>query len=258
MLLLLSSQFLLPVHAAGQAVILNNHSGFLSRGLLSPGIYHVIGEVQNTGDGALSFVKITATFYNSAGVVLTTHFTYTELWRLHPGQKSPFDITLLDKAKSAKVDHYGLEISYRQDHSLPVGLEILSHSAYSTVGFVHVVGEIKNIGVYDAHTVMVVATFYSGLGEGGRVVGVALTFSDPEDLTPSQKASFEVLLFEGPLMETLMDEPGFKLYSYTLQAQSEEYNIPEFPVSAPILLIVILLAAAVSRFRVAQKEGAKT
>jgi hypothetical protein len=250
-LLLLSIQFPLPVHAAGEAVILNNHSGYLSR---TSGRYNVIGEVQNTGDGALSTVKITATFYNSAGAVLTTDITYANIWVLHPGQKSPFWNTLLDEAISAKVDHYTLEISYRQSHTLPVGLEILSHAAQSSKsGAIHVVGEIKNIGVYDAHAVKLVATFYSL--EDERVVGVGITFSKPNDLTPGQKGSFDVLLVEGPLIEAL----GITMYTYSLQAQSEEYHfIPEFPVPTPILLMVILLAVAVTRVRVVQKEGAKT
>jgi hypothetical protein len=105
--------------------------------------------------------------------------------------------------------HYELEISYRQSHTLPVGLEILWHGKSS--GSIHVTGEIKNVGVYDAHTVKVVATFYSFPDE--RVVGVDLAFSGPKDLTPGQKGSFDVLLMEGPLI----DEPGSKMYTYSLQ-----------------------------------------
>jgi len=247
MLLLLSTQFLVPVDAAGQAVILNNHTGYIDLTRLYRGLYHVIGEVQNTGDGALWLVKITATFYDSAGAVVATDFTFTMLWILHPGQKSPFDILLSDIAQSAKVDHYELEISYEQYESLPVGLEILSHSKYEdSIGYIHVVGEIKNIGDRDAHMVFIAATFYDS---SGKVAGVAYTFSHPANLTAGQKAPFEVLLEKDPVGKRVVA-------TYVLEAQSEEYNIiPELPLATLILPIAILLAVAVLRVRLLYKRN---
>ena len=239
-LLLLATQLPVSVEAAGQAVILNNHTGFFD----SLGYYHVVGEVQNTGDGALQYVKITATFYDSGGAVVATSFTYTMIEILHAGQKSPFDVFLFDKAQSAKVDHYALSVSYDQSGGLPVGLEILSHSKYEDlIGWIHVVGEIKNIGDREAHYVKVVATFYDS---AGKVVGAFFGYSDPEDLAPGQKAPFEILLQE---------DRAKLVTTYALEAQSSEYNIiPEFPTIA-ILPIVVLLALCVLRVRLLHKRN---
>jgi len=240
-LVLLAAQFLMAVEGAGQAVILQ-HPGYFDR----LGYYHVIGEVQNKGDGALRFVKIIATFYDSAGTVVATSFTFTMIEILHAGQKSPFDLILFDKAQSAKVDHYELTITFQQSGSLPVGLEILSHSKHvDAIGWLHVSGEIKNIADRDAHFVKVVATFYDS---AGKVVGVSFTFSDPNDLTPGQKAPFEIIL--------LNEEQSSRATTYALEAQSSEYNIiPEFTVVALILPVAILLAVAVLRVRLLHKRN---
>ena len=241
-LLLLSAQLLVAVKAAGQAVILQ-HTGYIDA---LTGYYLVVGEVQNTGDRALRFVKITTTFYDSAGVVIATDFTYTMIDRLHPGQKSPFEVTLLDKTQSSKVHDYELGVTYEQYGSLPVGLEILSHSKNKdAVGFLHVVGEIKNIGDVDAHSVKVAVTFYDS---AGKIVAVSFGFTDPMDLTPGQKAPFEIVLF---------DLNRSKLATtYALEAQSEEYNIiPEFPAVALILPVAILLALGVLRVRLLHKRN---
>ena len=86
-----------PVSAAGQVNILS-HSGWLD----SVGYYHVSGEVQNVGDGALSFVKVTATFYDVSSTVIAVDFTYTALSVILPGRKSPFEIFLIDTHRHLK------------------------------------------------------------------------------------------------------------------------------------------------------------
>jgi len=239
-LLLLATRLPVSVEAAGQAVILNNHTGFFD----SLGYYHVVGEVQNNGDGALQFVKITATFYDSAGTVVATSFTYTMIEILHAGQKSPFDVFLFDKAQSAKVARYELGITYQQSGSLPIGLQILSHSKHiDSIGWLHVVGEIKNIGDREAHYVKVVATFYDS---GGKVVGTFFGYSDPEDLAPRQKAPFEILLQE---------DRAKLVTTYALEAESSEYAIPEFPAVALVLPTAVLLALCVLRVRLLNRRN---
>ena len=58
----------------------------------------IVGEIQNNGTSPASFVKVTATFYDSNGKVVDTSFTYagdTANTPLSPGKKSPFEIGLM-------------------------------------------------------------------------------------------------------------------------------------------------------------------
>lgn len=58
----------------------------------------IVGEIQNNGSSPASFVKVTATFYDSSGKVVDTSFTYagdTANTPLGSGKKSPFEIGLI-------------------------------------------------------------------------------------------------------------------------------------------------------------------
>lgn len=207
--------FIQPVDAAPQVTILS-HSGYTD----IVGFYHVVGEIHNTGDTPLEFVQITATFYDSSHIVVATSFTFSTLSVLLPGRKSPFEVLLIDSAQAAKVDHYALNAEYDVYLAeFPKGLEILSHSSYEDiVGFLHIVGEIKNTGASTATFVQVAAACYD---ESGTVVASAFTFSDPYDLAPDQVAPFEVLVLDEDQVDLVT--------SYSLTAESEQYAIvPEF------------------------------
>lgn len=58
-------------------------------------LFHIVGEVQNTGTEAAEFVQIVASFYNENGQFVGTSFTYTTPDTVSPGTKAPFDIQLL-------------------------------------------------------------------------------------------------------------------------------------------------------------------
>jgi len=222
------------VHAAANVNILS-HTGYLD----SLGYYHVVGEVQNTGDQAVNFVKITATFYDSSDVVVSTDLAYTMLDVILPNRKSPFEVILWDAVQSSKVDHYSLTVTYSTTSPKPLGLEILSNSSYiDSIGWMHVVGEIKNIETGTANYVKVIATYYD---EAGNVVAAAFTYSDPSDIEPGQKAPFEILL---------SDERTPYVVSYKLTAESNQYTlIPEFPsvITTLLLAMAISITAIVSR-----------
>lgn len=58
------------------------------------GYWHIVGEVENTGDRPSEFVKIVATIYDESSQVVEVAFTYSELDTISPGSKSPFEVTL--------------------------------------------------------------------------------------------------------------------------------------------------------------------
>jgi len=232
--LVASTSFISSVKAVADVDILSD-IGYLD----SLGYYHVVGEVQNVGDQTVNYVKITATFHDSSDVVIATDFTYTELDVLLVGRKSPFDLLLFDTTQSAKVDHYSLSVTFSITSSLPMGLEILSNSSYiDGIGWMHIVGEIKNIGSVRATYVKVIATCYD---EAGKVVDADFIYSDPSDIDPNQKAPFEILV-------TSERVPYVDMYELT--AESNQYTlVPEFPTWTPILLILIVLTVAIAIYR---------
>ncbi len=190
-----------------EAVEIINHSSYLD----TLGWYHIIGEVKNNSSNKLNYIRLTATFYNTAGTVISTDFTYTRIDTLMPEQKSPFEIILLDKTNSAAVDHYVVVLS---DATI-TGVEpyraftVLSHSSsIDTSGWYHVVGEVKNTGSQMATYVQVVGTFYDATG---KVVATAFTYTHPEDLIVDQVVPFEMIVTDKTL--------STKIASYVLQVQ---------------------------------------
>jgi len=226
------------VKAATQVNILT-HSGWLD----SIGYYHVSGEVENVGDVATSFVKITATFYDQSDTVVATSFAYAELSILLPERKSPFEVLLTDTTQAAKVHHYSLSITFSITDPIPLGLEILSNSSYiDEVGYMHVVGEIKNIATGRATYVKVIATFYNLTG---HVIATAFTYSDPSDLDPGQKAPFEILLLHTDRVPLVA--------SYALTAESSQYAlVPELN-TLGLTFLFIMLTLAITIKHLSQK-----
>jgi hypothetical protein len=53
---------------------------------------HVIGEIMNNSSMMIGPVKVIATFYDAAGQIVGSEFTYADINRLAPGQKAPFEI----------------------------------------------------------------------------------------------------------------------------------------------------------------------
>jgi hypothetical protein len=224
---------ILPVKAVTDVDILS-HANYMD----SYGFYHIVGEVMNVGDQAVKYVKIIATFYDSNNVVIATDFTYTELDVLLTGRKSPFDILFTDTGQIPKIHHYNLGITFLYSTPKLIGLQILSNSSYTDgYGFMHIVGEIENIGESRTTFVKVVATFYDSIG---NVVDCDFTFSDPDELDPNQIAPFDIMFTH--------DERIPFRESYALTAESSHYAmVPEFPslLILPLSMIATLLAVIV-------------
>ena len=60
----------------------------------SIGTLHIVGEVINESYQPVSYVRITATFYDSNNSVIGTDYTFTSPSTLQPGQRAPFDLTI--------------------------------------------------------------------------------------------------------------------------------------------------------------------
>lgn len=216
-----SSNLVFPVKADAQVELLTS-----SIYIDSLGAHHIVGEVQNVGNQAVEYVRISATFYNSSNTVVETAFTYSDLNVILPNRKSPFDILLIDESQSSKVDHYELSVSFSTTVSKQQSLQILSHSSYiDGLGWFHIVGEVENTATGGATFVKVIATCYD---ESETVINKGFDYTT--DIEGSQKAPFEILI---------IDNNPELISRYELTVESSEFTeIPEF--SSVILFLLIL------------------
>ncbi|MFB3889099.1 MAG: FxLYD domain-containing protein [Candidatus Bathyarchaeia archaeon] len=72
------------------------------------GNLHVVGEIQNNGNNTANYVEVFATFYDTAGNVVAEESTFSNPSTLSAGQKAPFDILFVEKARVPLIDHYVL------------------------------------------------------------------------------------------------------------------------------------------------------
>jgi len=173
------------------------------------GYFIVVGEVKNTLQSNIKYVKIVATFYDAQKNVIGTDFTYTALDILEPNQKSPFELSSYpDKIVPAS---YKLTVSNKETDEEPfTGLKILSHSAkIDDLGYHKIVGEVKNEGTQKATFVKVVCTYY---GTGGKIIGTSFTYTDPDEIDVGDSAPFELSSYPRELRPS----------SYGLQVQGSE------------------------------------
>jgi DNA-binding beta-propeller fold protein YncE len=57
-------------------------------------IYDIVGEIKNTSDEEVTFVKIIATFYDDNGIVIGTDFTYTDPSDINPSRTAPYTLSI--------------------------------------------------------------------------------------------------------------------------------------------------------------------
>jgi hypothetical protein len=69
---------------------------------------HVIGQVQNIAAGNATYVEVIGTFYDQAGNVVDSDYTFTSPTTLEPNQIGPYDLFLYDTARIALVKSYSL------------------------------------------------------------------------------------------------------------------------------------------------------
>jgi len=232
--------FALPHVVASPNATIQNDSSFIDE----TGYYHVVGEVKNTGDVWLQFVRTAATFKDQSGTVVDTSFTYTELDRVAPSIASGFDILELDTGKSAMIRSYTLALEFQEATPLTTALEIINtSSSKDSLGYLEILGEVKNNGDTISEFTKVVATYY---GSDGRVVHVAFTYTDPTTIQPHSQQSFKLTL----LSVTRSNQAA----SWSLDTQSNQYaSILEFPLPLTALVAALTLGlVAVRRSRPAQ------
>jgi hypothetical protein len=199
-----------------------------------------VGEVKNTGDLWLRFVKITGTLRDADGGVVDVIFTYALLHYLPPENVAPFDMFEIDTAKSARVQSYSLAVEFQEVAGLSQKLVILNLSnSTDAVGWLEVVGEVENQGDIPSTYTQVTGIFYDA---NGKVIYVAFTYTDPHEIPVGARHGFKITV--------VGSERSYRVARYSLTAESENSrftSVPEWP--SPILVagLVLSLAAIVIR-----------
>jgi len=89
------------------------------------------------------------------------------------------------------------------------GLQILSHNTFTdSIGYLHVVGEIKNNYPSTATFVRILGTFYD---INNQVVGTQFTYTNPSDIGSGEKVPFVLILTSATIPISQIDH-------YSLQA----------------------------------------
>jgi hypothetical protein len=213
-----------PVVAAANAAVQND-----SMWTDSAGMFHIFGEVKNTGDVWLQFVKITATLRDGNGGIVDVVYTFTHSMFLPPQGISPFDLAEIDTAKASRVQTYSLIVEYQEAPSIPQKLVILNIAdSKSSLGWLEIVGEVENQAEQVSTYTKIVGTFYN---ETGKVIYATFTFTSPSDVPAGARHPFK--------MTVLSDERTSKVARYTLLAESmnSQYtSVPEWPL--PQIMLV--------------------
>lgn len=176
------------------------------------GIYHVVGEVTNTGDEPIGFVTIFVDFYDENGEVVASDRVLTRIHVILPGEVVPFDATAL-----------GDEVDLIETYELSAVAQVVDEKAQSLVlsedashrdgwGMYHIVGKIGNVDRQRTATyTSVVATFYD---ENGWIIATGRDLTMPLNIRTGEEGEFKITLHRD-----LADDVA----SYRLEAESNEF-----------------------------------
>lgn len=157
-------------------------------------ILYVAGEVVNDMSLPVYSVKVQGVFYDSAGEVVASRFTYAYLTRTAPGQRNPFKLSVLSGAEL--IDSFELALSWRESSILDYDdIAVVSQDTRDYYG-VEVYGEVRNDHEREMRGVEVAVTFYDAAGE---VVDVDRAYASVTALTPGAISSYSVKTFDEDL-----------------------------------------------------------
>ena len=181
------------------------------------GIYHLVGEVQNTAGIPAQDVVVTAVFYsNSTKEVLGTKRGHSIMESLGPGEKSPFEIVVKDEGAAPNIGNYTLTAVFSNTTSISkpsyLGINLTRNYYSNDTGLYHVEGRIFNYGDSIAHFVKVAASFYD---QNHTLIYIAQKFVASQ-LPSSSPSDFQ--LDFSPINAT-------KIASVLTTVQSQEYSM---------------------------------
>jgi hypothetical protein len=225
-----------PWVAADASAIVQNDSMWID----SLGHAHVFGEVNNTGDVWLRFVKITGTLRDPTDAIIDVVLAYTLLSYVPPNEVAPFDMIETNTAKSARVQSYSLSVEFKEVEALSQKLFFFNVAdSKNKLGMLEVVGEVENQGDTPSIYTRIIGTFYD---TDGKVIYVASEYTSPDEILVGGRNEFKLTVGSS--------ERTTRAARYSLMAESADSgftSVPEFP--WPTTLIVAALTLSVVVFR---------
>jgi len=162
------------------------------RDFISYDYFHIVGEVKNNTNSWMDFVQIAATLYDESGNILGTDFTYLMQDMLAPNSTGVFDLLSNVGGKASSVASYKLQVQGRESENPPYqDLELIVGEGYSSYGYFHLPGEVKNTGSKNCEFTQIVAGFYNS---EGKVVAADFTYSSLDQVLAGSSSPFELLI----------------------------------------------------------------
>lgn len=176
-------------------------------------IMHVLGELKNFGNKAMTNVTIGATFFDSEGKIINEYRRSAELRTINPDFVSPFEVLFIDQKTVDKVKDFKLYVNGTESGPSPVDLQIkVDSSRQDILGFYYINGVIFNSGPATANNSIAIATLYD---PGGRVIAIGRGLAEPKDISSNSGASFGLAI-----VDKLQTHKG---KSYSVVADSDAY-----------------------------------
>lgn len=148
---------------------------------------HVIGEVHNNTGQAATFVRVAANFFNAAGQLVDTDYTYLYLDILPHNERSCFHI--LTPRHPDYAYHQFEPVTYHSSSDILPNLTVLNDSAGvdPIFGWYYVIGQVRNDHGIRIEYVQPVITLYNN----AIPLDCGFTYVNSTHLDPGQTSSFE-------------------------------------------------------------------
>jgi hypothetical protein len=178
---------------------------------------HVLGELQNIGNNAMTNVTVGAVFTDTEGDIINEYSRSPELRTINPGLASPFEILFIDPKNVDKVENFKLHVNGTEGRPAPINLQIkVDSSRQDIIGFYYINGIIFNSADTNANNSIAVVTLYD---KDGRVIAIGRGLAEPKDISSNSSANFGLAIIDK------LQTPKGK--SYSVVADSDSYvSIP--------------------------------
>jgi hypothetical protein len=141
------------------------------------------GELQNNSGSNIEYVKVVATFYDNAGIVVDVDYTYLRIEILGSGQRGCFKLYATDRSYNS----YTLANDFSATTDPLPSLEVLS---ITPSGNLHLAGQIRNNHTTRTYNfVKAVGTLYDGTG---KVINCEDSYTSPSEIGPGGIAPYDI------------------------------------------------------------------
>lgn len=185
-----------------KGLLILSHTTFIDK----YGYFHLIGEVENLGEGGTEHNRIRADFYDDQGTIYSTGTGECFRELIGPGGKSPFEVVL---SKAPETLTYKLTALSQSTENLPAGgFSFTEISPESGVDSEYIVkGMIRNDSSHDIEAALILGTFYDN---DGNVTAIGFTFPDIIPIQPGGSSEFTMTV----------DFHGSPIASFALHAET--------------------------------------